>query len=215
MAAISTQFADLLDPRLRRIFDERFDQLPDMKGRFYNIVDGASGPTKADYRVSQVGTFGDIPEFSGSVTYDDVYQGYDSTITPKEYASGFQVERKLHDDDLTNIIDGKPKALATAFQRTQQTHAASTFNNAFSLDSTWLSHTEGVALCSNSHTTTSGASVATGFDNLATGSFSTVALASARIQMIGFRGDRAERISVVPSMILHPPDMYQTVHEVL
>lgn len=209
----SSGFGDLLDPRFQKIFDNRFSELPDMLGKFYTMV--SNSPTKADYRVSQVGTLGDVPEFTGTVTYDDSAQGYDVTITPKEYASGYQIERKLFDDDQFGVMDQKPKGLATAYQRTRQKHGAQLFNNATSVDSTWLNHSEGVALVSDSHTTTSGASTAAGFDNQITAALSAVALAAARIQMVNFRGDRAERISVVPSAILIPPDLYEVGYELI
>ena len=212
--SVSSNFGDLLDPRFAKIFNERFAQLPDRVGDFFNVISGSSAPTTADYRISQMGTLGDIPEFSGSVVMDDSFQGYDVTITPKEYASGYQIERKLYDDDLYGVMDQKPKSLATAYSRTRQKHAASVWNNAFSIDSTWLTHTEGVALCSNSHTTTSGASTSTGFDNLSTAAISAVAVQAGRIQMRGYRGDRAERISVMPSMILVPPDLEETAWEI-
>ena len=60
------------------------------------------------------------------------------------------------------------QAMATALQRTRQRHAAQLFVNAFAVDGTWNNYTEGVALCSNSHTTRSGASTTAGFDNLVT-----------------------------------------------
>jgi hypothetical protein len=105
--------------------------------------------------------------------------------------------------------------MSTAYQRTRQKHAAQLFNNAFSVDSTWNNFTENVSLCSNSHTTTSGASTASGFDNLITSSLSAVSLAAARIQMVNFRGDRAERISVMPSTLIIPPDLYQIAYEIV
>jgi phage major head subunit gpT-like protein len=208
MPAISTAWQDLLDPRFQKIFNDRWKQLPDMLGTFFTMVDGASAPTKDTYRTSEAGTFGDVPEFTGNITYDDAFQGYDGTITPREYASGYTIERKLFDDDLFSIMDGKPKGLSTAYQRTRQKHGAQLFNNIFSIDSTWNNYTEGVAICSDSHTTTApGVSTATGFDNLITASLSAVAVAAARIQMVQFRGDRGERIAVMPSMLLYPVDL--------
>ena len=215
--SVSTAFPDILDARFAKMYNDRYKQLPDKLATFYDFVTtGQGGTQKADYRTSQIGTFGDIPEFTGTVTYDDVAQQYDVTITPKEYASGFQIERKLYDDDLYGIMDSKPKGLATAYQRTRQKHGASVFNGAFSVDTTWLSNTENVAMCSNSHTTaSSGVSTTTGFDNLSTSALSATALTAVRILMVGFRGDRGERISVMPNMILHPPDLYDRAYEVV
>lgn len=198
-----------------KIFNDRWQQLPDRIADFYAIKSGADAPAKDIYRMSEVGAFGDVPEFTGSVTYDDVNQGYDSFLTHKEYATGFQVERKLFDDDLFSIIDGKPSGLATAAVRTRQKHGASLYNNAFSLDATWLTHSEAVPLCSNSHTTTAtGVSTASGFDNLVTAALSATSATAARIQMRGFRGDRADRISVVPDKIVIPVDLYQVAYEI-
>jgi phage major head subunit gpT-like protein len=213
--AVSTSFADLLNPRMKKIFNDRWSQLSDRISDFYAMKSGSDAPTKDTYVMSEVGTFGDISEFTGTVSYDDVFQGYDSTLTHKEYSGGFQIERKLFDDDLFSIIDGKPSGLATALNRTRQKHGASLYNNAFSLDTTWLTHTEGVALCSNSHTTASGASTTSGFDNLITAALSAVSVTAARIQMRGFRGDRAERISIVPDKLIIPVDLYQTAYEIV
>ena len=214
--AVSTSFADLLDPRFKKIFNDRYDQLPDRISYFFDMVSGADAPTKDTYRMSQVGTFGDLGEHTGTVNYDDVSQGYDSTLTHKEYSGGFQIDRKLFDDDLYGIMDAKPRGLATALQRTRQKHAASLLNNAFSIDNTWLNHTEGVALCSDSHTTTaSGVSTSAGFDNKLTAALSAVSVAAARIQMRGFRGDRAERISVMPDKLIYPINLYQVAYEII
>jgi hypothetical protein len=214
MTAISTNFPDLLDPRFQKVFNGWLKELPDRIGDFYTRPSASSAPTPADFRMSEINGFSDIPEFTGTVQYQDTSQGYDSTITYKEYASGFQIERKLFDDALYSIMDAKPKALADALHRTRQKHAAQLFNNAASVDTTWLNHTEGVALVSNNHTTTSGASTATGFDNLITAALSAVSLTAARIQMRGFRGPDAERISVMPGELLIPPELYDVGYEI-
>ena len=211
--AVSTAFGDLRDSRFKKIFYERFDELPSMLKEIFSFQD--SGPEKTQTRFSSVGTFSDFTAFTGNVTYDDIYQGYDTIVTPLEFIKGFQIERKLHDDDLTNIMDQRPKGLATAAQRTREGHGARIFNNAFSVDTYFYNNSEGVALCSDSHTTTSGASTASGFDNRSTAGLSAAAVAANRIQMVNFRGDRAERISVMPSAILIPPDLYETAYEIV
>jgi len=212
VALLTSNFADVLDVRFQKIFDERFSQLPDRLSDFY----GMKTEKQQTARFSSVGTMGDVPLFAGTITYDEVYQGYDTSVTPLEFASGLQIERRLFDDDQFNIIDQKPKALAGALFRLRQTHAARSFVNSFSVDNLFSINSEGVALCSNSHTTTaSGVSTATGFDNLRTASLSAVSLSAARIDMVNFRGDRAERISVSPDTILIPPDLYEIAFEII
>lgn len=212
MPATSNSFGDLLDSRFKKIFYERYDSLPSKLKSIYDFTD--VGPQKNQTRYSEVGTFSNFVEFTGNLNYDDLYQGYDTTITSREFAKGFQIERKLYDDDLTSIMDARPKGLATAAQRSREVHGANIFNLGFSVDNYFQTGSDGVALFSNSHTTTSGASTATGFDNLATAACSAVAVAAGRLQMIGYRDDRANRISVMPDLIVHPPDLDEVVFEI-
>ena len=200
MPATTGAFADLLDPRFRRIHDNEYKQLPDMIDTFYPVETGK----QLTERNSSIGTFGDMGQFTGTVAYDDVYQGYDTTSIHLEFAQGFQVERLLFEFDQFRIMDGKPRGLAQSLWRRRQTDAARPFNNAFSVDTFFSTNTEGVAMCSNSHTTTSGASTTTGFDNNVTTGLSYTALTSARILMWDFRGDRAERINVNPDTLVVP-----------
>ena len=210
--AVKENFADLLDPRFSRIYDNEYNQLPDMVSEFYDMTSGK----QLTERRSSVGTFGDMPQFTGSVSYDDIYQGYDTTFTHLEFAQGFQVERMLFEFEQFDIMDKKPKALAQSLNRRRQTDAARVFNNAFNVDSFFYSNSENVAMCSNSHTTTAtGTSTAAGFDNLVATALSATALASARIAMVDFRGDRGERISVMPDTLLVPPNLYQTAFEIV
>jgi len=209
----SGAFGDLLDPRFQRIFHEQYDQLPDMLPELFNMQPH-NGRDMMMW--SEVGAFGDWTQFSGRVNYDSLYQGYDTTMTFLEFASGFQVERKLFDDDQFNIMDRRPAGLATAAQRTRQGHGARVFNNAFSVDTYFYVRSEGVALCSNSHTTTApGVSTANGFDNLGTSALSATAVAAARIAMRTFRDDRGGFISTSPDELLYPPNLYEEAEEIV
>lgn len=210
--AISTAFGDLLDVRFQDIMADELQQLPDMIPTLFSNV-GSNGRNNMQW--SQVGTFDDWTPFEGSVNYDTIYQGYDVTLTPLEFVSGFQVERKLYDDTQFGIMDERPRGLADAYQRTRQKHAARLLANAFSVDTMFYSHSEGVALCSDAHTTTSGASTANGFDNKVTSALSATAVAAARIQFVNFRGDRAERRQFEPDELWYPPNLYEVASEII
>jgi len=208
-------FGDLLDPRFQKIFRERFDkaQLNDMLPILFSFPPDNG---REDMRWSDVGAFGDIPQFTGQVNYDSQTQGFDTTATHIEFASGMQVERRLFEYDQYNIMDQRPAGLATALVRTRQTHGARLFTLGFSVDTFFYNNSENVALFSNSHTTNAaGVSTANGFDNLATAALSATALSAARIQMVGFRDDRANRISIVPDEIWIPPDLYEIAFEIV
>ena len=209
----SGQFGDLLDPRFQQIFSDQYSQLPDMIPTLFGM---APNNGRNDIRWSDVGAYGDFEEFLGTVVYDSQSQGYDVVSTPVEFASGMQVERKLFDDDQFHIMDQRPSGIAVSAQRTRQKHAARIFNNAFSTDSYFYNNSEGVPLCSNSHTTNaSGVSTATGFDNLVTSSLTAVGVAAARIQFVGFRDDRGNRASFMPDELWFPNDLYEVAFEII
>jgi len=209
---ISENFGDLLDIRFQKIFYDEYDELPDMLPNLFSFP-----PTNGrnDMRWSSVGQLPNFSEFAGQVKYNSQSQGYDVVSTPKEFTNGIMIERKLYDDSEYNIMDLSPQALANSAFRSRQEDGARVFDNAFSVDNYFYVNSEGVALCSNSHTTTSGASTATGFDNLSTSSLTATAIAASRIQMVKFRGDQAERISVIPDEILGPPDLYERAFEII
>ena len=200
----SSGFGDLLDPRFQKIFAEEQKQLKSMISEIYTVI-----PTNGrnNMTFSEVGTLSDWDEFTGTITYSSINQGYDVTMTPVEFAKGMQVDRKLYDDDQYHIFDQRPKNLASSGHRKREKDAARIFNNAFSVDSYFYQHTEGVALCSNSHTTTSGASTASGFDNLSTAAMTATAVFAARLQMLGFRDDQASIYDVEPDALWFPPDL--------
>lgn len=206
------QFSDLLDPRFQKIFFDNLKEPNDMIPQLYTDA-GTNG--RENIRWSEVGQLPEWDEFTGQVNYSSMSQGYDVILTPVEFAKGIQVGRRLFDDDQYNIMDQKPKGLASGARRLRQRHGARLFENAFSVDSYFYVHTEGVALCSDSHTTTSGASTASGFDNKMTASLTAVAVAAGRIQMVRFRGDQAEKLDYKPDELWIPPELYEQAFEIV
>lgn len=207
----SANFADLIDKRVTKIFYDEYTQLPDRLPDVYGMETSSDSFEKW----SGVGSLPDFTQFAGTVTYQSQAQGYDTTATHVPFSNGIQVERELYDDDRHGIWERRPVALAQAAQRTRQKHGARIFNNAASVDVFFYNNSEGVALCSDSHTTNSGASTASGFDNLTTSSLTAVAVSAARIQFRNFRGDVAERLSMLPDAIWVPPDLADVADEIV
>jgi hypothetical protein len=207
----SGNFGDLIDKRVTKLFYDELKQLPDLVGTVYNVESSSDA-----YEVSsETGALDDFSEFSGTVSYGSQNQGYDVRATHLEFTKGIQIERKLYDDDRHGLWQKKPVELANAAVRTRQKDCARLFNNAFSVDSKFYSHSEGVALCSNAHTTTSGASTAIGFDNLITSSLSAVAFSAARIQMQGFVDDAANKYYSMPNELWIPIDLFEVAQEIV
>lgn len=209
---IRGSFPDLLDPRFERIFQATLRETPDMVPALFTVIPSNG---RVDMRWSEVGEFGQFELFTGSIAYDQMNQGYDVTMTPLEFAKGTQIERRLVDTDQFNVMDGRPAGLARGWTRTRQTYAFGVLNGAFSVDNDFFVHSEGVALCSDSHTTTAtGVSTATGFDNKVTSSFSATAVAAAKKQMMQFRNDRGDPIVVMPDELWYPIDLSDRAEEI-
>ncbi|HUM42715.1 MAG TPA: hypothetical protein PKI14_07190 [Fervidobacterium sp.] len=135
-------FGKLLEPGLRKIFYEEFNQLPSMIPELYN-VQSTSNPWEEDV---SIGTLGEFPEFRGTVEYDRMYEGYSTVYSFPEFAKGFQIERKLFDDQRYAIIKKQPKGLAMSAFRRRESDAAYIFNNAFTHVGS-----DGVPLVSDAH----------------------------------------------------------------
>lgn len=210
--AVSQNFGDLLDIRFQEIWDAEYPQPEDMIDMLFDRVPSNGRDTMT---FSSVGTLADFEQFNGTVAYNAQFQGYDTTLTPLEFTNGFQVERKLFDDDQYHVMDQKPRGLKASAFRTRQKHAARIFNLAFVNDQFFYVNTEGVSLCNDAHTTTSEASTATGFDNRTTGSMTATAVATMRRQFVQFRGDQGEVITPTPDLLLYHPDKYEQAFEII
>lgn len=204
------QFGDLIDKRVTKLFTDRYSELPDRLPGIYTMRTS----NDSYERSSSIGALGDFTQFGGTVTYQGQAQGYDVTSQHIAWTSGIQIERELYDDDRHSVWERKPVQLADAAHRTRQKHGARIYNNAASVDTFFYTNSEGVALVSDSHLTTSGASTTVGFDNMTTAALSAVAVAAARIQFRGFRDDVGNRISVMPDRLVIPVDLYEVAFEI-
>lgn len=206
--AISEQWAHLLEPGLRKVFDIVRSELA-AESRIPMLFNVATS-RKAQEHSLAMGGMSDWTAFEGVIDYDDLEMGYKTTYTHAEYTKGFQVERKLVDDDQYSVITRRPRALATSAMRTREKHAASVFNNAFSSSYTGG---DGVALCSASHPYSPGN--ASTQSNTGTTALSYTSVISTRKLMREFKDDRGELVMVVPDTILVPPELEDTAWEIV
>ncbi len=207
----SGNFGDLIDKRITKLFYDELKMLLDYVGTLFSIETSSDA-----YEISsEVGALDDFTEFTGIVSYGSQNQGYDVRASHLEFSKGIQVERRLYDDDRHGVWQKRPIELANSWNRTRQKDAARLLNNAFSVDTKFYTHSEGVALCSDSHTTNSGASTASGFDNNVTSSLSAVSLSAARIQMSGFRDDIGNRYQSMARELWIPIDLFEQAQEIV
>lgn len=203
---VAEHFGDLLTPGFRKIFQDTFSLIPSMLPDLYTF----SSTNKPEEKDSAVGGFGDPQPFTGTITYQQVYQQYDVTYSFTEFASGFQVQRRLYDDDLYSVMNREPQALSTAFRRYREKDGASLFNTAFTDTS---KSGDALSLCSTAHTSAT-PGVATQ-SNRGTTALSATAVEAARLAMVDFRDYEGEKMSVMPDLLLIPRALEQTAWEII
>lgn len=200
-------FGYLLEPGLRQIFYETYDQLPEMRPELFN-VQTTSNPYETDV---SIGTLGEFPEFEGTVDYDRPYQQYKKVYEFPEFAKGFRIERNMFDDDRYNEINQRPQGLAISAQRRREADAAAIFNNAF--DSNYEGPDE-VALCSDSHPSKSPDGPPSR-SNTNTRELNHENLQKTKNDMRQFVDDRGGKISVVPDTLLVPVELEEIAWELI
>lgn len=206
MPAISEQWAELLEPGLRAIFNLQKDALAAVAKM--PMLFGVNSSSKAAEHDLGVGGFDDWQPYKGAIEYDRNDQGYKTTYTHEEFARGFAVERKLVDDDQYNIINRRPQGLALAAMRKREKDAADIFNNAF--DTSFLG-ADAQSLCDGAHPH-SPANTASTQNNSGTTALSRASIIATRKLMRSFTDDRGELIVVQPDTLLVPPELEDTAY---
>ncbi len=202
--AISEQWAYLLEPGLREIFFMQVDALA-AESKIPILFDEI-GSNKASEAFVGVGGMGDWQSYKGAIEYDDIEQGFKSTITHDEKVKGFKVERKLVDDDQYNIIRPQPAQMALSAMRTREKDAANIFVNSFSSgtggDSSYL------CVSTHDYSPSNGAHQS----NAGSSALSYSAINTTRLAMRALEDDRGELIQCMPDTLLVPPELEETAH---
>lgn len=207
----SETFIRLLDTRLREVSENAWDELPSMRDQLYRVIESDS----AWEEFFSVSGISDIPAFNGQLEYKQMYPGYITRIEPKEYAAGLAFERKLLDDKKYSVMTDAVESLTIAAKRTQGKIEVDPFAYAFSSAFTFMYSEEGVALCSDSHTTKTGVSTASGFDNAGSSALSKTAVDATRIAMLRLKNDIGERVVINPDTIVCGQSLADTALEIV
>lgn len=217
-------FGALLEPKLRKLFYETYDELPEQFSKIFHIETskkaketdfglGAMTPwAEFGTNASAVsGTSGTpaVANLMPEVPYEVIQSGLERTYTHKEFAKGFKVERKFVDDEMYKVIEKLPKDLARAGRYKVETDGASVLNDAF----TTVGY-DTKALISNAHPLISTSAVTvhgTGkSSNLVTGVLSDATLKTA-LQMGRKQYDEAGKLIQMKFDTLYVPPALEYV----
>jgi phage major head subunit gpT-like protein len=199
MTMVSDNWAELLEPGLRVIWNKHLKDKKDYIGLIYN----EDNSTKAAEHNLGTGSVGVMDEWSATgnqVSYEDVNKGFKSNYVHKKYSKGIQIERELADDDQYGEIKKRVNGLAQSVYYTRQVHAASVFNNAFNGS---FAGPDGKALCAADHPLAPG-SVST-FSNFGALALSEANLETVRNNMKAWTDDKGNLLAIDPDTIIVPP----------
>jgi len=133
------------------------------------------------------------------IPVDDPVQGFDSTFTHKKVGLAFNISRETMEDDLFNVMAGKPAKLADGIRRKIETDAASIIINAD--NTTYATGPDGSAWAADAHAREDGGS-ATTQDNIETAALSEAALETAFVRFAGWLDGKGQKILVQPDLLV-------------
>ncbi len=206
MASFRSDFGDLLEPGFREIFDDRYKEVPQVMESIFHM----NSSSKQDERDSAVTGFGQMQETAegAPIDYEDPVQMFDTIYAHLKYTKVFKVSREMWEDDLYNVINKKPAALARSARRTRERQAAQVLNRAFN---TSFPGGDSKVLASTSHTRADGGTA----QSNASSNGITLTEANLETGILAMRGqldDKGQRIDVFPRTLLVPIELRKTAH---
>lgn len=106
-----TNFGKLLEPGLRKIFFESYDEIPEQFTQIYHVMDSDKGK-EYDWGM---GAFGDWTKRTtqfDTVDYKKLSPGLTRTYIHDAFTQGFMITREMFDDDQYRQMEKMPKAMA-------------------------------------------------------------------------------------------------------
>lgn len=210
MTVLSVNWADALDPIVRKWFEQGFSRRPSLIQTLFNV----QGSDRAYEEISSIGAVGidawdNYERSGGQVSQADFSQGFKKTYTHSEKTLEVQIERKFLDDNNYRQITDPALRLGDSAALKREVDAASVFNNAFSGTFTGA---DGVALCSASHPLSpSNAAVQSNSFAL---TLTKDNVATAREAMQAFTDDNGNKVAVTPNLLLVPPSLEDEALEI-
>ena len=202
-------FGKLLEPGLRKLFYETFDEVPEEYSKIFHVKNSKKA-REVDYGLgsmpiwSEFGTAinkdlkgtavtdGEMPK----VPYVTIPAGLERIYVHKEFAQGFMVERKMVDDEQYGAIEKMPKDLARAGRYKVEMDAISLLTKGFTENGY-----DGKPLFATDHPTLAGGTNS----NLITGELNQANLEKAIIAMRNFTDEAGKKVVYKADTLIVPP----------
>jgi hypothetical protein len=157
MIMVRGAFSQLVAPGYRKVVFETYRERPTEGDRIVNM-NKSKRAYEEDFPIAGFGTLLTKSE-SGAVSFQDAIQGVVKRYIWTTYGLGFRISQEMMEDDLYGVMGNKmSKALGRSARNNFEIVAAAPLNNAFS--TSFVGFEAGVSLCSTSHTTLRGQTIA-------------------------------------------------------
>lgn len=199
-------FGKLLEPGLRKIFFETYDELPSQFEKIYNVQKS----TKATEHDWGMGAFGDWEKRASqldTVAYKTLSPGLDRTYTHEAFTQGFMVTREMYDDEQYRQLEKLPKAMARAGRAKVEKDAMNPLLQGF----TKIGY-DGVPLFSDAHPLLDSAKLG---NNLAKGPLTDENLKAALQIMRETLDEAGNLIQLKATRLIIPPALEDTAIRIL
>lgn len=203
---VSSNFGKLLEPGLRKIFFETYEEIPEQFSKVFNVRTSKKAK-ETDYGMGAFGDWTARATNLSPVDYKQLDPGLERTYTHKAYTQGFMIERELYDDEQYNQIEKFPKAMARSGRASVEKNAATLFVKGFDDDGY-----DGKPLFATDHPLLN--SEKTG-SNLMTGALSRETLAKAIEMMRSTVDEAGNLIQMKPDTLIVPPALEDMARRLL
>lgn len=194
----TTGFApELLYPGLAALWGTSYNQYPKLYPKFMNIKKSSKRFEKEQGMTGFA--LAGVKDEGDSVQFARLTQGFQKEYNHTTYGLGAIVTREMVEDDQYNIINQIPRLLAEAMVRTEETLATNVLNNGF--DTAFVG-ADGQPLFSTAHPN-SGSSGGTQRNTpLTNADLTQTSLEAALIDIMDFRDENNQRISIRPKTLV-------------
>jgi len=211
-------FADSYDRRIVGRWMQGYGEPTHEFEDYYN-VESINEQDKRWSCISGLGTWV-LKPIGENITYDGIFQGYDTTITPATYASGFTLEYETWKDDLSGIIGSQTAdSLAQMGRETVEILMAQPFNAgiasvaATTAFAPWMSGGDSKYMLATDHPVLSGGTWANTPSSQC--DLSVTSLQAAKVRGMKMVGARGQQYQLKYDTLVVPIDGEQTAREIL
>lgn len=209
MPALRQNFAVLLTPGFREIFNDKFQEVPMQFTKVFHVNDSVKDSEK-DSAISGFGLAQQTGE-GAPIAYEDPVQGYTTTYVHLKYTKGFKISVEMYEDDLYNIMKKRPAALGRTMRRTSENQAALVFVNGFN---TSFLGGDSKPLFSTVHPRPDGGNSQSNASSTGI-TLSELNLETGIIAMRGQLDDKGQIIDVYPRILLVPKELRKTARLII